>query len=312
LTISSHITPPLENFFRLVSDCLNARAEHSKLEDEYQRLRRLRQSSRHADLSEPARSALEVQLADCEVNREQKKSEAASAFALLAESDLWPVLSPQQPEARAALARYHALVETVGQLQATMTKLDQSIKSHIIEKHQGGTSGDPEDISTRPTKRRKTLETDLSGISSSGDTAEEIEDLEDRVVSLEGQLSNLVNSMTQRQNDLLDEIQAMLETKFDEMDFQPRQGELSGNVEKLAELEREITTVGVLVEEFAKDIENFKRRSSSQEVELTRLKERVQHLEALDTEVTCCILIYHKFLFDAFYLAARKATCFLH
>jgi hypothetical protein len=280
-----------KSIFRLVSDCLNARAEQCKIEEECQRLQRLRQSSRYTDLSEPARSTLEVQLADCEVRREQKKGEVALAFALLSESDLWPVLSPQQPEARTALARYHALVETVGELQATMTKLDLSIRSQIIEpqKYQNETSGYLEDDLTRPTKRRKTLESVPRGVASSDDA--EIENLDGRVMSLEGQLSSIMSNMNQQQSDLLDEIRALLEIKFDEMDFQPMQGEPSKNAEKLAEFEREITAVGNLVEELGKDLENSRRRSSVQEMELTRLKERVQRLEALDVEVNIFLFI---------------------
>lgn len=289
-----------------MSDSIQTRSEHAKLEAEVRNLRRLTQSSRYSGLEEEDKARLNERLKDCETRTARKKEELSDHIARLMEAESWPVVKQEGGQVTETEAgnelKYFEMAQAVAELRATVTKMNDAINMFIRARNSNAegeidmamdVDGDEKLDNARPTKRRRTSQGAESSDEQSRDASDiiqrEVTVLRDKLVMLEGRLSDLENDRIQQNRELMDEIEARIQSRLEDLDTGKPSATDSAALQqasdRLFEVEQHVNATGAQVDEIAVEIGSLITRSSSTEAEIARLRQELIELSAENTTV---------------------------
>jgi hypothetical protein len=283
-----------------MADSIQTHSEHAKLEAEVHHLRRLTQSSRYTGLATEDKSRLDTQLKECEEKAARKKEELAEHIARFMESDTWPVVNQPGSATGTDTLKIVEIVKSVAEWRDTVTTLNDSV-GVIVGVKNANTESEADfamdvDDNGKPdngplAKRRRTSRG--PGESSDGQfrvaaeaIQQDIANLRDMLAILEGRLSDLENDGTQQHRELMDEIEARIDSKLDTGNPSAEESAARQQAsEKLNEVEQNLIATGAQVDEIAVEVASLITRTSSIDTEVGRLKHELRQLTAENTLV---------------------------
>lgn len=260
-----------------MAECLQSRSDYAKLEEEVGNQRRLMQSSRYSLLSEEDRQRSRVRLAELESRRDARKEKVDDVIARLVDSNSWPI-GPQSEVEEGTEEKYREMIKYAEELRTTATEMNSMLNDIRKPDHPvGGVDGSPMDIDqsggpSRPLKRRRVSE---AGESGRRPTGEEAESMHDKLLNIEGRLSNLLNDLNAQDTDLMDQLDERMELKLEELlraDPSLAVPPPNPHAEKLFEIDQNIALTGEQVGELAEEVANIVIRSNAVEMEMEALK----------------------------------------
>jgi chromosome segregation ATPase len=269
-----------------MTDCIHARAQHMKLEEEVRDFHRIARSWRYASLPEDDKTRLNAQIADIELRCEDKKKTLNASVARLVEADSWPVGQRSQVQDDVE-DKYREVVRYVEELKNTATEMNNVLNDiREVKIEQRNNAGIPMDVDwqegqSRPLKRPRVSD-DLDDEGSRAPrqyqpTSEEVEEIREKLLAIEGRLCNFENDLIAHDEDLKDELDGLLEAKFEELHkgeslLDTPQSNGVGQSGKFLEVERNINTTGEQVGELAEEVGNLILRSSAVDSDIERLR----------------------------------------
>jgi hypothetical protein len=245
-------------------------------------MRKLSNSSRYPYLNDDDKSHLQKQISVLEKECKDKKRELNMSIESLMATSFWPVLQP--PDVRGAEEKFQAVKKVVTELRDAVTEIDRDLHAIIADRNLKMSPKDQTEISTDsdqpPLKRRRVDENGEIRVFEDGQayTLDEFYRARASLVDLEGQLSELQNSLIQRDAIIRAEVEEAIDAKWE--DFGPPvERDSAEHPNKLQELESNVNITGDQLGELAEEVGKLMIRDSEMAVENARMKEENARIE---------------------------------
>ncbi|CCM02075.1 uncharacterized protein FIBRA_04152 [Fibroporia radiculosa] len=282
---------------KLLSEAVVAYGDFARLQKEAEQRDRLSQAWRSAGLSEDNKARLSILASDTALKRDARKAELNKIHARLVDTDFWPTNEKSPPsladshkdmhatiaELKGSVANLHQLLE---QIRAEIPK-SLDIKPTPVDIPAGGSDA------TRPAKRRRVSVSEDDAILQQVDqkqtsNAEQATDeLRDRLLLLEQQLSEIQNEIAEHDNDLLYSMEEMLQSRLETGNNISEGAQASTRDERIGppdkahgneHLGQELDILGGQVEELAVEVANIITRMNASDSEYAKLRTENEHL----------------------------------
>jgi uncharacterized phage infection (PIP) family protein YhgE len=225
-TFGDTLTSPL---LSLMADATQEYMDLGKLEKDVESRRRQVQSAAFNTLPFDVRGAFEASLKTAEANYEKKKVLLDGAINKLSETDFWPTVPSQkvgdmETKLKEAKTMLGTLADSVSQLYKRIEGLYGQRPgppgSSLEGADEGATAAGGGDGDARAKKRRRVSSVDGGD---HGDDAtppevrEDVESIKDTIREIEDRLQEVENDMTQRSLDIIEQLEAKMDEKIEEI-----------------------------------------------------------------------------------------------
>ncbi|KDQ60812.1 hypothetical protein JAAARDRAFT_190954 [Jaapia argillacea MUCL 33604] len=290
---------------KLIVDCVNARIEHMKRENDVRRFQRLFESRRYSRVAEEDRVRLEAELAATKAQCDEKKKDLNLCVTRLLDCDFWPVL-PRGDGTKAVDEKFQDLAKEVRELKATAAQLDDNLRILLAKQSVPPlTSAQPhpkppermdvdDESSSRPTKRRR-LSSEPEPTREATVSAEERDMIKDEIDALQHRIADLENNETQHTATLLEEFDSLIDSKIEEANSSflggnSLPGPISSSIasqysSKLEEVEANLARTGGDVDYIVKEVAGLITDTDALKRENQRLREDNEKWKTKFTEL---------------------------
>lgn len=268
-----------------MSDVVTARTEHVKLEREVSNFKRLANSSYYPDAPPEEQSLLNSQLKDLEAKCDAKKKELNSMVFRIRDLDFWPSLPRPEGSLLAEEDRL-AIRKQIDGMKQEVQDLQEAVKT--LSSAPPNHPKPPEEHSDAPPLKRRRLSTSQERPTKppspyDDDVQIPYSEMEDRVVHLEGLVTELENNLFENQNVLYEEMENRMTERLEEYHVSqakdptpplppPPVPESPQTLERLKEMEANINQTGVEIAFIAEEVGELIIRANVHEREVTRLQ----------------------------------------
>jgi HAMP domain-containing protein len=258
--------------FRLLADCVQARNQHTKIEEDIASCRRLMETLRLPSLPDDDKQSLSAELTKLESQRDNTKKSMDENISRLVKSNSWPI-SPRDEVEEGELEKYQEMTKYVEELKITATEINRVLNDirerKSSEEHDHVTPMDidlPEGAAHLPERRR--LSAPLA--------TEEADTLRDKLLHLEERFAEFENDLNEHNQELMQEVKAYIEGKADEIASTAQDASASELSGRYDQAQQEVTRMGNEVGELAGEIGALLLKANAQETELATMRRELE------------------------------------
>ncbi|KAH9901606.1 hypothetical protein C8Q73DRAFT_678352 [Cubamyces lactineus] len=233
---------------RLLSEAVQVRSDHLRTKEDLQKYERMTKSSLYETLPDDDKTALQTLISTASSRLQEKQRELNRIAGQLVPEDFWPQAQRIQQQSDPG---YHKMTTVLAALKEDVQQLYDSVGS-VQTLQQTATESEPTagpatqpepgeitaGPSSRPKKRRR-LSVD-GGLQVPDISSADLENMQERLVALDGRIAELRNDILQHENRIADEVEAHLNYRMSKLRLgvggeaaKPADPELQSKVEQV-------------------------------------------------------------------------------